>query len=89
MSKIFINLLDGQEEVVELEGSRMIVAVGGPDGVHILSESGKGGEEAVLFTMDIQSVLGSLEKSDPIPYMAALRMLVETKAKAFTPEEAN
>ena len=90
MSKYIINLLDGEEEVRELEGTRMIVAVGNAEGTDCCCGHGTEEDEEVLFAMDIRNLLTALEKEETALFMAGLLTFANKKERTGTdPEEAN
>ena len=90
MSKYIINIKDGEEETYELEGDRLIAAVGETDGTTCCFGHGTEEDEVVLFAMDIRNLLAALEKEEIAPFMSGLMTFVKEKERTGTdPEEAN
>ncbi|MBQ9930848.1 MAG: hypothetical protein IJO79_00675 [Firmicutes bacterium] len=90
MSKYIINILDGEEEVRELEGTRVIAAVGYEEGMTCCCGHGTEEDEVVRFAMDIRNLLAVLEREETAPFMAGLLTFANKKERTGTdPEEAN
>lgn len=90
MSKYIINLQDGEEETYELEGDRLIAAVGKTDGTTCCLAHGTEEDEEVRFAMDIRNLLTALEKDETALFMAGMLTFANKKERTGTaPEEAN
>ena len=90
MSKYIINVQDGEEEIYELEGDRLIAAVGYAEGTACCCEHGTEEDEVVRFAMDIRNLLAALEKEETAPFMAGMLTFANKKERTGTaPEEAN
>ena len=88
MSKIIINLLDGEEEVHELEGNRMIVAVGGQGRTDVSICVGEERNEQALLIADIMALMMALKERKPMQLMAAIELIMKDE-KVVIEEEAN
>lgn len=90
MSKFIINLLDGEEGTYELEGDRLIAAVGTENETKISICYGGEEDDAVLLSIDIKGLMLKLEENATLPFMVGLTNFVEEKRQNGTaPEEAN
>ena len=80
----------GKKKNHELEGERLIVAVGGAEGTNCWLVRGTEEDEVVRFAMDIRNLLTALEKGETAAFMAGLRTFANKKERTGTdPEEAN
>ena len=88
MSKIIINLLDGEEEVRELEGNRVIVAVGGQSRTDVSICVGEERNEQKLLIADIMALMKDLKERKPMQLMAAIELIMKDE-KVVIKKEAN
>lgn len=92
MSKFIINLLDGEEGTYELEGDRLIVAVGGQDRTDVSIGVGKERKEQALLIADIMALMKDLKERKPMQLMAAIELIMKDEKvviKAVRKEDAN
>ena len=78
----------GKKKNHELEGERLIVAVGGQDRTDVSIGVGKERNEQALLIADIMALIKDLKERKPMQLMAAIELIMKDE-KVVIKKEAN